>query len=169
MKTIISSLFVLPSAVFFWFFLYCRWFCLRKSFSDTNGMFTLTNYTDIITNPYYFRALRNSMLLSLAVTVAALIIGAILAFTFSRNDFRGKSFLISVLSFPVSLPGVVVGFMIIILFGNTGIIPNFTKCLPVKMFSIAYTQTGIFLAYLYFIGPRTAITLYGALVDFDEN
>lgn len=170
-KTIISSLFVLPSAVFFLVFFVLPLVLLgEKSFSDTNGMFTLTNYTDIITNPYYFRALRNSMLLSLAVTVAALIIGAILAFTLSRNDFRGKSFLISVLSFPVSLPGVVVGFMIIILFGNTGIIPNFTKMLTgQKMFSIAYTQTGIFLAYLYFIGPRTAITLYGALVDFDEK
>ncbi len=170
-KKIISSFFILPSAVFFAMFFILPLVLLgRKSFVAQGGGFTLSNYTEIITNAYYFRALRNSIILSLLVTAAALIIGAILAFFLARNEFKGKPLLISVLSFPVSLPGVVVGFMIIILFGNTGLIPNLTKSLfGTKMFAIAYTKVGIFLAYIYFIGPRTAITLYGSLVDFDEK
>lgn len=170
-KKVLSALFIFPSAVFFAVFFILPLVLLGgKSFQAQEGGFTFSNYTEIITNPYYFRALTNSIVLSLLVTLASLLIGGVLAFFLARSHFRLKPLLISILSFPVSLPGVVVGFMIIILFGNTGIIPNLMKALTgEKLLAIAYTKVGVFLAYIYFIGPRTAITLYGALVDFDTK
>lgn len=168
-KQISTLLFVLPSAVFFCVFFILPLILLGgKSLQDGSGSFTLTNYTEIITNPYYFRALKNSIFLSLSVSFASLTVGGLMAFYLARSEFRLKALLISVLSFPVSLPGVVVGFMIIILFGNMGVVPNLMKTLlGESAFTIAYTQTGIFLAYLYFIIPRTTIILYGSIVDFD--
>lgn len=166
---VLSALFVFPSAMLFLMFFILPLVLLGgRSFQAQGGGFTLSNYTEIITNAYYFRALTHSIILSLLVTIAALLIGGVLAFFLARSEFRLKSLVISILSFPVSLPGVVVGFMIIILFGNTGLVPNLMKTLTgTKMFAIAYTKVGVFLAYIYFIGPRTAITLYGSLVDFD--
>ena len=49
----------------------------------------------------------------------------------------------TLITFPASLPGVVVGFMIIVLFGNTGVVPMLTRQITGKAIgSFAYTITG---------------------------
>lgn len=170
MKKALNALFVFPTIVLFGlFFIVPMVLLFLRSIQSADGL-TLANYTEIITNPYYFRALKNSVILSLCVTLISLLVGGILAFFLARGKFRFKALLMSVLSFPVSLPGVVVAFMIIILFGTTGVIPMLTlRLFHYKMGSIAYTVYGILFAYLYFIVPRTAMTLHGSLLDLDTR
>lgn len=165
-----QNLFVIPIVIVFgFFFVYPLIVLLITSLRNEGGL-SFHNYTQIIMNPYYFRALMNSLYLALAVTLVALLLAGVLAFFLARNDFPGKALYFTLLTFPISFPGVVVGFMIIILFGATGIMPMLTEILTGKKSMVfAYTITGIFLAYLYFEIPRIVMTLYGAIKDFDQT
>jgi putative spermidine/putrescine transport system permease protein len=169
MRKVLEGLFIVPAAVLFTLFFVIPLVMLALvSVRGAAGGLTLVNYTQIITNPYYARSLFNSLWLSLAVTAATLVIAGVIAFFLARTEFRGKSLYMTLITFPVSLPGVVVGFMIIILFGSTGVIPMMTSQLWGKSLgAIAYTIPGIFFAYLYFNIPRIVMTLYGAIVEFD--
>jgi putative spermidine/putrescine transport system permease protein len=168
MRKVFEGLFIVPAAVLFTLFFIIPLVLLALVSIRGAGGLTLVNYTQIITNPYYARSLFNSLWLSLAVTAATLVIAGVIAFFLARTEFRGKSLYMTLITFPVSLPGVVVGFMIIILFGSTGIIPMITSRLWGKALgTIAYTIPGIFFAYLYFNIPRIVMTLYGAIVEFD--
>jgi putative spermidine/putrescine transport system permease protein len=168
MRKIIDGLFIIPTAVLFTLFFVIPLVLLALVSIRSGGGLSLANYSQIITNPYYARSLFNSLWLSLAVTAVTLIIAGVIAFFLARTEFKGKSLYMTLITFPVSLPGVVVGFMIIILFGSTGVIPMLTVRLWGKSLgTIAYTIPGIFFAYLYFNVPRIVMTLYGAIVEFD--
>ncbi|WP_027416665.1 ABC transporter permease [Aneurinibacillus terranovensis] len=165
-----KPIFIIPVLVIFcFFFLYPLVVLIITSVKSGNGL-TLANYSQILTNHYYFKALVNSLWLSLSVTITALILSGILAFFLARHEFPGKSLYFTLLTFPISFPGVVVGFMIIILFGSTGILPLLSQTLlGEKSMVFAYTIKGIFLAYLYFEIPRIIMTLYGAIKEFDRS
>ena len=167
-KKLINLLFVLPVTVLFaLFFLLPMAMLAVRSFAGEGG-FTFSNYTAIITNPRYFKALWNSLWLSITVTLVTLVISGVIAFFLARREFKGKNLYMTLITFPVSLPGVVVGFMIIILFGTTGVIPMLTRMIFGKGYgTFAYTITGIFFAYLYFSIPKTVMTIYGSVVEFD--
>lgn len=167
-KKLENTLFVLPTLILFClFFVFPIVILGVRSFTGEVG-FTFKNYAMIITNGRYAKAMVNSLLLSLVVTAVTIIIAGIIAFFLARTNFRGKNLFITLITFPVSLPGVVVGFMIIILFGTTGMIPMFTRSLTgTASGAIAYTIVGIFFAYLYFSIPKTVMTLYGSVVEFD--
>ncbi len=168
MKTLTNSVFLGPTIVLFGlFFILPMGMLVISSFSGVDG-FTLENYVQIIVNPRYSQSLFNSVILSLVVTAATLIISGVVAFFLARVDFAGKNLFMTLIAFPASLPGVVVGFMIIILFGNTGVLPMFTRFLSGKVIgSFAYTIWGIFFAYLYFMIPKIVMTIYGSVVEFD--
>lgn len=168
-RKIFDGLFVVPTFVLLsLFFIFPMIMLIFASMTGSDGAFTIANYTAIISNRYYFNALKNSVLLSVAVTLTTIMIGGVIAFFLARTDFKGKAFYMTMITFPISMPGVVVGFMIIILFGSTGVVPMYTsKLLGKVMGNIAYKITGIFVAYLYFMIPKIVMTLYGAIVEFD--
>lgn len=168
MKKLTNALFIGPTILMFGlFFLLPMGMLVIISFTGADG-FTLVNYIQIITNPRYSKALVNSLWLSLAVTAATLVIAGVIAFFLARVNFKGKNLYMTLITFPISLPGVVVGFMIIILFGTTGIVPMLTRFVSgVAAGNIAYTIWGIFCAYLYFMIPKIVMTIYGSVVEFD--
>ncbi len=168
MKKIGNLLFIFPTMVLFaLFFILPVGILWVRSFTGDNG-FTFNNYVQIIANARYATALINSLWLSLVVTAVTLVISGVIAFFLARKDFKGKNLYMTLITFPVSLPGVVVGFMIIIMFGTTGVLPMLTYSLFGKASgSFAYTIVGIFFAYLYFSIPKTVMTLYGSIVEFD--
>jgi len=157
--------------IFCFFFLYPLVVLVISSLkSESSGALTLSNYTQIVTDSYYSKAVINSILLALATTIGSLILAGVIAFFLARNNFPGKTIYFTLLTFPMSFPGVVVGFMIIILFGATGVVPMLMKALTGQSsLALAYTITGIFLAYLYFEIPRVIMSLYGAIKEFDRS
>lgn len=168
MKTLTNSVFLGPTIVLFGlFFILPMGMLVISSFSGADG-FTLENYLQILVNPRYSRALFSSFVLSVVITAVTLVISGVVAFFLARVNFAGKNLFMTLIAFPASLPGVVVGFMIIILFGNTGVIPMFTRLLSgYALGSFAYTIWGIFFAYLYFMIPKIVMTIYGSVVEFD--
>jgi ABC-type sulfate transport system, permease component len=171
MRTSRTVAFLLPITIIFgYFFLYPLVVLILTSLRGADGALTLNNYTLMLMDPYYFRAVINSLLLALATTLVSLVLSGVLAFFLARNEFFGKTAYFTLLTFPMSFPGVVVGFMIIILFGATGIVPMLMQWLTgERMLNIAYTILGIFLAYLYFEIPRCILALYGAVKEFDRT
>ena len=86
-----------------------------------------------------------------------------------RHRFPGRAFLIAMLTFPLAFPGVVVGFMIILLAGRQGLIGQVTQALFNDKQVFAYSLQGLFLGYLYFSIPRVILTIMAAVEKLDPS
>jgi putative spermidine/putrescine transport system permease protein len=124
-------------------------------------------YLAVVTNPYYLGALLSTIALSVAVTAATLVIAGIAGVFLERNRFFGRETLLSVLTLPLAFPGVVVGFMVIMLAGRTGIIGELTSLLGAGRLVFAYSMAGLFMGYLYFSIPRVILTIMAAAEKLD--
>ncbi|RGP36516.1 ABC transporter permease [Pseudotabrizicola alkalilacus] len=120
-------------------------------------------YLQILQTPRYLTTLVQTVLVSLAVTAAALAVSTTAGVFLTRNHFRGRSVLLSILTLPLAFPGVVVGFMIILLGGRQGL---FNTLLPGHVV-FAYSIFGLFLGYLYFSIPRVLLTVMAAAEKID--
>lgn len=124
-------------------------------------------YAQVVTNPRYWGSLVDTVLLSLVVTLVSLIIGGMAALFLERNRFPGRDLLVSMLTLPLSFPGVVVGFMVIMLAGRQGIIGQATNAVFGSKLVFAYSVAGLFLGYLYFSIPRVVTTVMAAVGKLD--
>ena len=120
-------------------------------------------YLQILQKPRYLQTLFNTVLVSLAVSLAALAIAAAAGLFLARNRFFGRGLLLSILTLPLAFPGVVIGFLIILLGGRQGL---FNQLLPGHVV-FAYSLTGLFLGYLYFSIPRDLLTVMAAVEKLD--
>ena len=118
-------------------------------------------YFAVVTNGRYLQSLLQTLGLSLAVTLATLVLGALVGITLARQRFPGRQLLLSLLTLPLSFPGVIVGFFMILLGGRQGTLAGLTDALGLGRITFAYGLLGLFLAYLYFSLPR-AIATYTA-------
>lgn len=120
-------------------------------------------YWQILGTPRYMSALLQTVLVSVAVTVAALAISTTAGLFLARNQFRGRGFILSVLTLPLAFPGVVIGFLIILLGGRQGLFAQISD----GQIVFAYTMIGLFLGYLYFSIPRVLLTVMAATEKLD--
>ena len=121
-------------------------------------------YFVVLTEAKYLASLLNTLLLSLAVTALTLVLGAAVGIFLARTRFIGRRVLISLLTLPLSFPGVIIGFFVILLGGRQGAIVTLADSLGLGRWTFAYGLVGLFLAYLYFSLPR-AIASYAAAAE----
>lgn len=124
----------------------------------------IDGYLAVLNNGRYFQSLLNTVTLSLAVTLMTLILGSAVGIFLARQNFRGKRVLLSVLTLPLSFPGVIIGFFVILLGGRQGVIADMADAAGLGRITFAYGLLGLFLAYLYFSLPR-AIGTYAAAAE----
>lgn len=161
------SLFLAPAlAVFAAFFLLPVAFLVPQSL-DTQDGFAI--YAQVITNARYWKSLIDTVFLSLVVTAVALLLGGMTGLFLERNRFPGRNFLVSLLTLPLSFPGVVVGFMVIMLAGRQGLIGMTTSALFGSRLVFAYSVAGLFVGYLYFSLPRVVTTIMAAAGKLDVS
>jgi putative spermidine/putrescine transport system permease protein len=154
---------VAPAVAFFtafWLLPVVRLFALPAE----NGWST---YFAVLTNSRYLQSLLNTLGLSLTMTLVTLVLGGLVGITLARQNFAGKALLLSLLTLPLSFPGVVIGFFIILLGGRQGLVADLTDWLGMGRTTFAYGLTGLFLGYLYFSLPR-AISTYTAAASAME-
>jgi len=163
---LLLGMFVPAFAVFVAFFLLPL---ARLAVASALGPSGVRIYLATITTPRYLETLIYTILLSIGVTVVTLIISSIAGVFLTRNEFRGKSLLVSMLTFPLAFPGVVVGFMIILLVGRQGLIGDITKWVSGEKVVLAYSMAGLFLGYLYFSIPRTITTIMASAEKLDTS
>jgi putative spermidine/putrescine transport system permease protein len=147
------------------FFLLPMMKLLLLSLTEQHGM----SYWYILTKPIYLKSLLSTFLLSLFVTFASLVISTIVGLFLTRYQFKGKSILVAMLSFPLVFPGVVIGFFVIMLAGRQGLIAKLGLALTGDRWTLAYSISGLFIGYLYFSIPRVVLTVMGAAEKLDYN
>ena len=147
----------------------------RISFSEarlvTEG-FTFQYYEQLIVDPYYRTIAINTPWVALATTVVSISIAVPVVHALAKYDLPFESVILTILSFPNSLPGIVAAFMIIVLFGNTGLITNviaaFSGRSPIDL-AIATSVSGLFFAYLYSMIPRALLLLRGTYAEINTD
>jgi putative spermidine/putrescine transport system permease protein len=148
LAVVTAAFFVLPMA--------------RLVVTGAEGPQGLAGYLAILTEPRYRATLINTVLLATATTIAT-VAGMFL----QRHRFPGRAVLIAMLTFPLAFPGVVVGFLIILLAGRQGLIGDLTNRLFGEKLVFAYSIYGLFLGYLYFSIPRVILTIMAAVQKLD--
>jgi putative spermidine/putrescine transport system permease protein len=129
----------------------------------------IAEYLAILAQPRYRATLINTVLLAAATTIATLVIATIAGLFLQRHMFVGRSLLIALLTFPLAFPGVVVGFMIILLAGRQGLIGDVSNRLSGEKIVFAYSIYGLFLGYLYFSVPRVILTIMAAAQKLESS
>jgi putative spermidine/putrescine transport system permease protein len=164
-RKVLLTCFLVPSlTVFVAFFLLPVALLVPQSLDTPTGWAV---YAQVLTNPRYRAGLVDTVLLSLVVTAAALIIGGMAALFLERNRFPGRNILVGMLTLPLSFPGVVVGFMVIMLAGRQGLIGQATNAVFGSKLVFAYSVAGLFTGYLYFSIPRVVTTVMAAAGKLD--
>jgi putative spermidine/putrescine transport system permease protein len=121
-------------------------------------------YLAVLTDGRYLGSMANTVALSLAVTLATLALGSAVGIYLARHSFPGKRVLLSLLTLPLSFPGVIIGFFVILLGGRQGLVADLGSAFGAGRITFAYGLLGLFLAYLYFSLPR-AIATYAAAAE----
>lgn len=134
--------------------------------SGTGG---LADFFAILTEARFRNSLFVTLILAVVTTVATLTVATIAAQTLANRKFLGRGLLLSLLTFPLAFPGVVVGFMIILFGGRLGLVGSITKPLFGTNVIFAYSLFGLFLGYLYFSVPRVLLTILAAAEKLDPS
>jgi len=130
---------------------------------------TLKNYTAIFTDPFYRSSLVLSLVLSVIVSALSIVLCIGPAWLLVRKEFWGKRVFRAILTIPMAFSGIIIGFLAVIMLGRIGFIPQVTRWLfgvPLGE-ALAYSLTGLGLAYIWFQIPRATLTLESAIRKFD--
>jgi len=124
-------------------------------------------YFVVLTEPRYLKSLLQTTALSLTVTIVSLALAAAVGLYLGRRRFYGRKLLLSLLTLPLSFPGVIIGFFVILIGGRQGLFADLTDWLAGSRITFAYSVAGLFLAYVYFSLPR-AISAFTAAAESME-
>ncbi len=160
-------LMILPAAIVFAAFFIAP--MVKLAIASAGGEDGLAIYTAIITKPRYFESMVATVALSLSVTAVAVAISTVAGVFLVRNRFAGRALLISLLTFPLAFPGVVIGFLVIMLAGRQGLIAQVSLFLTGDRTVFAYSMAGLFIGYLYFSIPRVILTVMAAAEKLDVS
>ncbi len=137
---------------------------------ETGSRLSFAGYAMILGSERYLRAFGNTALIAVASTLLALLICTPAAIYVEGRGGGGRKLLAVLLTIPLSLPGIVIGFFVILSFGLTGVIPEFIELLTgERELRIAYTFWGLLLGYLYFQIPRVVLVLRGAVATISPD
>ena len=126
-------------------------------------------YFAVLTEPRYLASLLQTTALSLAVTLVSLVLAAAVGLCLGRRAFAGRRLLLSLLTLPLSFPGVIVGFFVILIGGRQGPFAQATDALFGTRITFAYGLVGLFLAYVYFSLPRAIVAFTAAVESLEPQ
>lgn len=126
-------------------------------------------YTTILTEPRYLRSLGVTLLVAALTTAITLGIATAVGLFLARNRFPGRGTLLALLTLPLAFPGVVVGYLVIMLAGRQGLVSEISMALGGERIVFAYSLAGLLLGYVYFSIPRTLLTVIAAAEKLDPR
>jgi putative spermidine/putrescine transport system permease protein len=165
-RRLLAALMLPAAVVFIAFFLFPLAHLFLIGGSGKTGW---AAYGAVLTESRYLTSLVSTVTLAGVTTVCTLLISGIAGVFLSRHRFRGREVLTALLTLPLAFPGVVIGFMVIMLAGRQGLIPDITDALFGERIVFAYSMVGLFFGYLYFSIPRTILTVMAAAEKLDPR
>lgn len=163
----IAGLMILPAALVFLAFFVLP--LVRLVIAGGAGPDGWAGYGIALADTRHLVSLAETLLLSVAVTGATLVLGGIPGLFLARNRFPGRALLVSILTLPLAFPGVVIGFMVILLAGRQGLIGQVSQLLGGDRIVFAYSMAGLFLGYVYFSIPRVVLTVMASAEKLDPQ
>jgi len=107
-----------------------------------------------------------SLKIALLVVLVQIIFGSLIAWVLVRQDFPGKSVLNSLIDIPFTLSPVVVGYMLLLLFGRNGFLYPILDALNIK---VAFAVPGMFLATLFVSLPFMIREMIPVITNLDRQ
>lgn len=142
---------------------------LKVSFSSGNSEFSLANFAKFFSKKYYYGTLFNSLKVTIAVTIGAVVIATPLAYIMTTLKMKGKIYLQILILISMMAPPFIGAYSWILLLGRNGVITNFLS----KVFGITtpdiYGFTGIVLVLTLQLTPLIYMFLMGALKNIDNS
>ncbi len=168
----IAFLCLLPFLVFFIAFELAPlgWIAVSSFYSETDEMWGLGNYRDILTSPFYLQAMRFSMDISVWSSIYGLIIALIGSYSLRRiAGSKLHDLMMSFTNMTSNFAGVPLAFAFVILLGLNGCFTLILKKLGwIEGFDL-YTKDGLILLYTYFQIPLGVLLLYPAFDALRED
>jgi sulfate transport system permease protein len=100
---------------------------------------------DALLQPDVLTAFWLTLLISVIVVVVHAIFGTVVAWTFVRDRFPGRKLINGLIDMPFALSPVVIGYMLLLLFGRNGVLAPLLVALD---FKVAFALPGMILATL---------------------
>ncbi|RQG92999.1 ABC transporter permease subunit [Natrarchaeobius halalkaliphilus] len=132
----------------------------------------LGHYVNIFAVGRYRNALFMSFAISILVTAVSIVLGLFMAYFLARREFTGKRLVVAIISFPISFPGVLVAWAMIVVLGRTGVLPQFLAFLSgesASTFAIVFSFWGLVAGYTYFTLPRVTMSMVSSIEKVDQN
>lgn len=147
----------------------------RMSVSESqfqNQGFSLDAWETLLADPVYREVAWNTLWFAGATTLFSVLIAVAISHALEKYDLPFRRWIVAMVSFPIALPGIVVGFMIVVLLGRTGLLTNavtfFTGQNPIDA-ATALTVWGLFLGYSFSLIPRATMVLRGTFAEINED
>lgn len=141
------------------------------AFTNDEGLFTLMNFYEFFTYPFYLRSLYNSILLGLATVATTSFLGITIAFLLVRYDFPGRNLFSYLTLIPIIMPPLVgvMGFVFIL--GRAGtvnviLMDYFNFLRPVNFM---YGLHGVLIAETLHLFPLITLNMVDALGKIDPS
>ena len=128
-----------------------------------NGLLTAISS---ITTAEFSNALALTLRIALLVVVIQLFVGTMIAWTLVRHDFPGKSLLNGLVDIPFAISPVVVGYMLLLLFGRNSAIYPLLERLDYR---VAFATPGMFLATFFVCFPFMIREMVPVIQNLDEQ
>ncbi|MCQ9212582.1 MULTISPECIES: ABC transporter permease subunit [unclassified Streptococcus] len=164
----ISILFLFIAA----FLVYPFFIMLLNSFqTNAQDMFTLGNYIEIFSKSIYVTAFLNSIVISVASSLIALVLAAVSVNVIKLKSKKFQNNVLVMANLTSNFAGIPLAFAFIILLGNTGILILLDQLLGLHLFDHfnLYSRDGLSLIYIYFQLPLGIMLLYPVFDNLDEH
>jgi sulfate transport system permease protein len=133
--------------------------------STKNGT---AGFWDVVSSDQAVAALKLSLTMAALAAITNGVLGTMTAWMLVRDDFRGKAFVNSVIDLPFALPTIVVGLLIISLYGLQTPI-DFTLASWHFQANVTFSRWAIYLALLFVTLPFVVRTVQPVLIELDTE
>ncbi len=153
--------------IFVLFFIYPLVNLLKQAFFDDAG-FTMKNFVEFFSRPYYTNTIRNSFKVSILTTFFSLLIGIPFSYFYSFYNLKGRKVLIIICVLCCMSAPFVGAYAWTLLLGRAGMITQFFKKIGIVIPTI-YGMGGIILVQASKFFPLAVIYMNGAFKNIDNT
>jgi iron(III) transport system permease protein len=154
--------------LFVFFLVYPIGGLMKEAFFKVGTGFTLDAFKEFFSKSYYYDTIGNSFKVSLAVTIASLLLGIPFSYFYTFFNLKGRK-VIFVLCLLSTLSAPFIGaYAWILLFGNSGLLTTFLKSIGITNVTI-YGFDGIVLVLTLKMFPLVVIYMNGAFRKIDKS
>lgn len=164
-----TSITIIIALIFALFLVYPLFSLFISSFKNPEtGAWTLDNFFKFFSRKYYYQALGNSFLVTICVTVLAILLGTPMAYFMNIYKIKWKTFLQILIIISMMSPAFIGAYSWILLLGRSGVITKFFANFGITTPTI-YGFGGILLVFTLKLYPFIFMYVSGALSKIDVS